>query len=336
MLLIIREIMRRISKLTKRDIFDLIIYGFQDSVLVPDYHPDHRNFYRNEEVDYKITLYGRFEEIEFLERLYSLEEMESHDDRYTNASGDIWQHTMNNDDYESFWVFSDDRFELLDGDDSVFLKFLTEIFHPEVRLEKEPWENFIKKFNMLLEYDGYELYEAKNISGRAVFGWKFINNNLVMEQQLADIKKEFDSDYVNSQVTLMYDLINTAPNSAIGKAKELLEICCKTILDQNNESYSLEATVIQLMKKTCDILDLNAKKVSHEAKGSEIASKILGNLSNISQGMAELRNIYGDGHGKNKNFKTLPPRYAHLAVGASVTTVHFLWETYKDRIDKDS
>lgn len=323
--------MSRISELTKRDIFDLIIYGFEQMEFVPDFHPDFREFYREENTKYVMTLYGRFEEIEFLKRLYPLDEMESYDSRFSNAEGDIWQHTVNNDDYEMFWVFKDERFELLNGDDSIFLNFISEIFHPAVRIEREPWEEFLKKFNQLLEYDGYELYESKKISGRSIYSWRSINDNLIMQKQISDIKTEFDSDYVNSQVTLMYELINTAPNSAIGKAKELLEICCKTILDQLKIEYSTETTVIQLMKRTCDILELNAKKIPEERKGSEIASKILGNLSNITQGMAELRNLYGDGHGKNKDFKTLPPRYAHLAVGASVTTVHFLWETYKDR-----
>lgn len=326
--------MKRISKLTKRDIFELIIYDFQREVLVPEFHPNFKESYRNEEVKYEISLYGRLDEIEFLKRLYTLDEMESFDKRFPNAEGDIWQHTVNNDDYESYWIFKDERFELLDGDDKVFLNFISEIFHPEVRIETQPWKEFLEKFNSLLEFDGYELYETKKISGRSVYSWRSINHDLIVEQQISEIKKEFDSDYVNSQITVMYEIINTAPNVAIGKAKELLEICCKTILDQHKISYPSDFTVIQLMKKTCDVLELNAKNIPKEAKGSEIASKILGNLSNITQGMAELRNLYGDGHGKNKDFKTLPPRYAHLAVGASVTTVHFIWETYKDRNER--
>ena len=326
--------MRRISELTKRDIFDLTIHGFQETVLVQDFHPDFKEFYKDEEAKYEMSLYGRLDEIAFLKRLYPLDEMESYDSRFSNAEDDIWQHTVNNEDYEINWIFQDERFELLNGDDSIFLNFISEIFHPSVRNEREPWEVFLKKFNVLLGYDGYELYETKKISGRSVYSWRSINDNLIMEKQISDIKTEFNSDYVSSQVTLMYELINTAPNSAIGKAKELLEICCKTILDQREVSYATESTVIQLMKYTCDTLELNAKKIPEEVKGNEIATKILGNLSNISQGMSELRNLYGDGHGKNKDFKTLPPRYAHLAVGASVTTVHFLWETYKVRNEK--
>ena len=54
--------------------------------------------------------------------------------------------------------------------------------------------------------------------------------------------------------------------------------------------------------------------------------------SAIVQGMAELRKIYGSGHGKDGEFKGLPPRYAKLASGAASTFVTFLFETYKERI----
>lgn len=47
--------------------------------------------------------------------------------------------------------------------------------------------------------------------------------------------------------------------------------------------------------------------------------------------MSELRNAYGDGHGKTKSFKSLSSRYARLAVGAAITVVYFLWETYEER-----
>lgn len=49
---------------------------------------------------FEYPYYGRLEEIEFLERLYNLYEMESNDSRYSNAHGDIVQHTINNYDYK--------------------------------------------------------------------------------------------------------------------------------------------------------------------------------------------------------------------------------------------
>ena len=56
---------------------------------------------------------------------------------------------------------------------------------------------------------------------------------------------------MRTQVDLMYGLIDAAPSSAIGKAKELLEICCKTILDEQKVEYASDVDLIQLMKITC-------------------------------------------------------------------------------------
>ncbi|TDL95534.1 hypothetical protein [Macrococcus carouselicus] len=151
--------MNKISKITKRDIFDLFnngikqVHYFENSIYNCNYH-------------------GRLEEIEFLERLYHLESMESSDHRYLNAKGDIWQHTVNNNDYPVNWVFKDERFELFDGDDTVFLDFICEIFHPEVRDESTNWRLFFDRINELLKYDEFELYSYQKISGREVFTWR--------------------------------------------------------------------------------------------------------------------------------------------------------------------
>ena len=50
--------------------------------------------------------------------------MPSFDSRFANAEQDIWQHTVNNDDYPYCWVFEEKRFNLQDGSDEVYLKFL--------------------------------------------------------------------------------------------------------------------------------------------------------------------------------------------------------------------
>ena len=151
--------MNMITKITKRKIFDLFNSGIKQEEffnVVTDIYP----------------YFGRLEEIEFLERLYDLENMESLDSRYPNAKGDIWQHTINNDDYPENWVFKDERFELFIGEDSKFLDFICEIFHPEVRDEKKEWRLFFNKINELLKYDNYELYSYDEISGLKVFTWR--------------------------------------------------------------------------------------------------------------------------------------------------------------------
>jgi hypothetical protein len=57
----------------------------------------------------KIDWHGRLVETEFLSRIYDLSKMPSHDDRFGNMAGDIWQHRVNNYDWDSDWIFFDER-----------------------------------------------------------------------------------------------------------------------------------------------------------------------------------------------------------------------------------
>ncbi len=72
----------------------------------------------------KINWSGRMEESEFLSRLFNLSSLPSNDHRFKDAAGDIWQHRVNNFDWEDDWIFYDGRFSLMNGDDETFLAFL--------------------------------------------------------------------------------------------------------------------------------------------------------------------------------------------------------------------
>lgn len=73
------------------------------------------------------------EEPEFLSRLFNLGSLPSLDRRFQDVGGDIWQHRVNNYDWDEDWVFYDSRFNLMNGDDETFLSFLCETIHPVVR-----------------------------------------------------------------------------------------------------------------------------------------------------------------------------------------------------------
>lgn len=151
--------MNRISEITKRDILDL----FKNGIDIPDFWETQRVTY-----DY----FGRLDEIEFLQRLYNLNSMPSLDSKFPNAESDVRQHTVTNNDYPSCWVFEDERFQLKNGSDEVYLKFICMIFHPTVRLEKGYWKEFLAEINRLLQIDGYEIYPSEKISNRDVYGWR--------------------------------------------------------------------------------------------------------------------------------------------------------------------
>jgi hypothetical protein len=112
---------------------------------------------------------GRLGDDDFLARLYDLTKLPSRDYRYANAAGDIHQHRINNWDWTDDWVFYDSRFNLLHAPDDEFLRFLCETVHPVVRTSTEDAWKLVEAYNAELRKDGWEIVEAKQISGKPVF-----------------------------------------------------------------------------------------------------------------------------------------------------------------------
>lgn len=96
--------------------------------------------------------YGRLNQVEFWERVYNLEKLPSTDSRYPNMKGDLWQHRINNDDWDDNWYT--DKFDLLNTEDAKFLKFLAEFFHPEVRDTNWNTKRVLATINKNLALDG--------------------------------------------------------------------------------------------------------------------------------------------------------------------------------------
>jgi hypothetical protein len=127
---------------------------------------------RRDIIDYLITngitFSGRLGELEFLGRIWDLHSMPSTDPRFEDGYSDIWQHRINNLDWDDHY-FLGTYLELFKCDDEIFLKFLETCLHPLVRPNNEEASELVSVFNELLARDGYVLREASSISARAVY-----------------------------------------------------------------------------------------------------------------------------------------------------------------------
>ncbi len=151
----------------------------------------------------------------------------------------------------------------------------------------------------------------------------------VVESAAEDLIEMFSSEYMTQQIKLMVSMQKTNPTEAIGKAKELIESCCKTILDEMGIPWSKNDDVAQLSGKVLKELSLLPDNVQPSDPGADSIKAVLGNLRAIPSKLAELRNPYGSGHGKSASFVGLEERHAKLAVGCSITFVDFVWSTYE-------
>ena len=280
----------------------------------------------------KINWSGRMEESEFLSRLYNLSSLPSGDSRFNDAAGDIWQHRVNNFDWDDDWVFYDPRFDLMNGDDEVLLEFLCETIHPVVRPDSTEAERICQLYNEYLRNDGFQIIEKTRMSGKPVYIGRFVGVGITPAVSAAKVTLGgADPGYLFHQITRMEAAVGNDPSLAIGTAKELVETCCKTILESRGIEFSRSADIPALIKLTVKALGLTPEDIPEKAKAVEIIKRILSNLATITQGIAELRNHYGTGHGKTAGYKGLGPRHAKLAVGAASTLAVFLAETHNEK-----
>jgi len=167
---VISNFANQITEVTRMDMFDY----FNER-----YNHDSEEYFVNRPYDHEepekiFHYYGRKSEIEFLNRIYKLAEMPSHDSRADNFEKDIILHRANNEDWPEYWIFEDDRLGLKNGNDETLLNFLCQMFHPVVRNEKSDWQSILTIINEMLEVDGYQIYESDKISNKSIYSYRAI------------------------------------------------------------------------------------------------------------------------------------------------------------------
>ena len=265
----------------------------------------------------KLLYHGQLTEPDFLAQLFDLKHMPSRVYRYKNAYDEIYQQTVNFEDKSNNWIYGDSRINLLYCEDELFLKFLTRTIHPIVRSNQEEINRLLEIYNRHLNADGFEIVLNDTIAGKPVFSWRktHIKEFNYAENQ-AKIRKYLNTDYVKNKLDIMKDALEKEETDlAIGTAKELLETMCKSILKQKNIPVDKNWELTRIMKETANSIDLLPKKVDDATKAESSIKQMLGGISSIVQGITELRNSYGTGHGKDADFKGLENPYARLIVG---------------------
>ncbi len=170
--------------------------------------------------------------------------------------------------------------------------------------------------------------KCRRIAARLIAG----GPNLVPLKKHAEV---LNANHLKEQICRLEASVETDPSLAIGTAKELIETCCKTILAERGKPVLGTPDVSSLTKEALKELKLVPDEVSDGARGADVIKRLLSNLGTIGNGLAELRGLYGTGHGKHGSASGLSTRHAKLAVGAAATLTVFLFETHKETKDQD-
>lgn len=146
---------------------------------------------------------------------------------------------------------------------------------------------------------------------------------------LIRLDREVGLTSISRRVARMQDNVETDPAAAIGAAKELLEAVCYKILgDRDVEYKKTDPTIPDLIKWTTQALSLRVQDIT--AESAETVARLKATLSalgQLAQGLAEMRNYMGTGHGTPDDRNPLE-RHARLAAGASATLASFLWDEH--------
>lgn len=208
--------------------------------------------------------------------------------------------------------------------ESVLTELEERVKHPPTGYKDDYSEKKLALLTRWLERDGF-VYSDGRISAAA--------HNPTVEE-LAETASGFDSKVLRQQIDRIRNAIEDDPDLAIGTAKELVETTCRTILADYGLIADAGWDVTRLVKEARGVLKLVPEDIPDSAKGADTIKRMLSNLGQISQGIAELRNLYGTGHGKEGQFKGLGPRHARLAVGCATALATFLFETHEFRKEK--
>jgi hypothetical protein len=192
---------------------------------------------------------------------------------------------------------------------------------------------FIRQMELAHSTAGQELNFKKFTDQLAREGYAYNDGAISVVTATARLKdtkliaSNFDWTHISEQIERIESALDKDPALAIGTAKELTESCFKTILKERNVAHGND-DLPQLGRKTFKSLKLVPDDIPDSAKGADIIRRMLSNLSTVVQGLAELRGLYGTGHGKEGRVRGLTTRHARLCVGAAITLVTFVFQTH--------
>lgn len=125
-----------ISQENKKEIFNILVKS------ETDFLGNHHNNWINNN-------------FEFLKSIWDISTMPSEDSRYPNASGDIYQHMINNDDWDLEYLFTV-RLKIYE-DTKVFIKFIETVVSPIYRKDEDDILLYVIQVNNILSRDKLQL-----------------------------------------------------------------------------------------------------------------------------------------------------------------------------------
>jgi hypothetical protein len=191
---------------------------------------------------------------------------------------------------------------------------LEEVFRrPEAGESFDRWVTYLRR-------DGFAVDTA---TGRLLSG-----RHLLTETALSALT---DPSAIHDHLRRLGDNVDSDPRLAVSAAKDLVESTAKLVLTARGIPYTRADDLPQLVARAQEALRLSAAGATAGSPEEERALKtILGSLTRLAQGVTELRNKVGVGHGRESVPTWVRPRHARLAAGAAQVWCQLVLETLED------
>lgn len=216
---------------------------------------------------------------------------------------------------------------------------ITPVTYQELRndlLSEPSIRDFIPEFVItsrdLSRYWNYISIKFSTYRERRTYIWskfdpllRFLENENFepVEIQVLDLLKGLKVPIINEYWKKTLERKKTDPEGAITSAKSMLESVCKHILDVHKVEYTAKDDIKTLYKKTSDSLKTNTTP-----KTNQTLLKIFSGCTSIIIGVSELRNNFGDAHGKGFSHSKINGNFVDFAINLSGSMTIFLIKTH--------
>lgn len=263
-----------------------------------------------------------------LARVFRLADLPSYDHSLENMASELYHHRVLRKDWDDDWVWRDSRLDLMSCVDKQFLDLLQTIVAEDVQPDEESRRALVEAINPVLVADGWSLSLVQEGTGARYVALPVGHDHAATLEGARVVAGKLGA-YVSSQIKRMESGLSSDPELAIGTAKEFIETICRTILaDRKTEvPFVSLPRLVQLAVRSLPIVPAEA---ANRLGNAERVERVLVALASIGQGLAELRNPFGTGHGKAADHVGLDLRHAALAVRSATAVGVFLFEIHDD------
>lgn len=145
-----------------------------------------------------------------------------------------------------------------------------------------------------------------------------------LPQLVEELTQRVDWENAQRALTAAGAEAHTNPAGAVTASRSVIESVCKHICEERGVEYKDADDLSVLYKKTVRALNL-----APEQHGDDAAVRqTLQGAVTVVNGLAALRNAFGDAHGKGKGMPDIPDSYGLLAVNMATGITRLLLDTH--------